>query len=87
MASCHMSIVTLDDGRIVCLSYSTPVAAHIPGVGYVRTDRKYSVTSSRHANQFCQGEPCQTIPHDRFLDLVSPVSARYEYDGKGANRG
>ena len=47
--------ITLDDGREVCLSYGVPVAAFIPGRGYVRSATHYSVTSSRHANGYAGG--------------------------------
>lgn len=42
------TVTTLEDGRQVLLSYGTPVAAFVPGRGYVQTDRKYSVTTSKH---------------------------------------
>ena len=42
----------LADGTVVFFSYKTPVAALIPGEGWVRTDEKYSVTTSKHINQW-----------------------------------
>ena len=44
--------VELADGITVFFSYKTPVAAHIPGEGYFKTDKFWSVTTSRHINQF-----------------------------------
>ena len=44
--------LTLHDGTVVFFSYKTPVAALIPGEGWVRTDEKYSVTTSKHINQW-----------------------------------
>lgn len=44
--------LTLDDGTTVFFSYKTPVAAHIPGEGYYRTEKKWSVTTSRHISNF-----------------------------------
>jgi len=40
--------LVLDNGPIVFFSYDTPVAAHIPGRGYVRTEQPYSRTTSKH---------------------------------------
>ena len=44
--------LTLHDGTVVFFSYKTPVAALIPGEGWVRTDEKYSVTTSKHISQW-----------------------------------
>lgn len=73
--SVNVSVVSLSDGREVCLSYSTPVAVFIPGRGVVKTDRRYSVTSSRHANQFMRGSTHTVVPHEEFRSLVAPIAA------------
>ena len=44
--------VELPNGTTVFFSYRTPVAAHIPGVGYVKTDKQWSRTTSKHIGQF-----------------------------------
>lgn len=44
--------IELANGTTVFFSYSTPVAAHIPGVGYVFTDKQWSRTTSKHIGQF-----------------------------------
>lgn len=36
----------------VFFSYQTPVACHVEGVGYFKTSKKWSVTTSRHINQW-----------------------------------
>lgn len=43
--------------------------------GYVTTDRKWSVTTSRHANAFC-GSNATTVPDDVFVRLIEPVAAK-----------
>lgn len=40
-----------DGGVTVFYSYQTPVAAFVPGKGALVTNKKYSVTTSRHINQ------------------------------------
>ena len=49
-------------GCRVLYSYETPVALEAPNGKYYRTDKKWSVTTSKHINQFVggakQGEPC-----------------------------
>ena len=45
----------LNNGTIVLFSYKTPVAAYVPGQGYVRTNHKWSVTTSKHINRWLRG--------------------------------
>jgi len=47
--------VDLADGTSVFFSYKTPVAALVPGKGWIRTSTKYSSTTSRHINQWIAG--------------------------------
>jgi len=39
-------------GVVVFFSYRTPVAAFIPGTGYLRSNHKWSRTTSKHINQW-----------------------------------
>ncbi len=91
MASTHTAIIKLADGREVFQSYGVIVAAFIPAhisrftdqtttdgkfiSGYVRTDARYSVTTSKHMNQ-CAGRDAATVPHAVLLALTSPVESR-----------
>ena len=47
--------VTINDGTQIFFSYRTPVAAYLPSKGYVRTERFWSKTTSRHINKWLQG--------------------------------
>ena len=71
----NQTIVKLSDGREVCLSYGVPVAAFVPGRGYIKTARKYSVTSSRHANSFA-GDRAEVLEDHAFCELVAPVATK-----------
>lgn len=51
----NQTVVSTDNGAEVLFSYRTPVAAFIPGRGYVRTKTRYSVTTSKHINQWLGG--------------------------------
>ena len=44
--------ITLSNGTVVFVSYDTPVAAFIPGTGIVRTDCRWSNTTTRHINKW-----------------------------------
>jgi hypothetical protein len=42
--------VQLADGTVVLVSYVTPVAALVPGKGWIRSAQKWSATTSKHIN-------------------------------------
>ena len=44
--------VIYENGAQVLRSYSTPVAAYIPGLGFMETDIKWSRTTSKHISQW-----------------------------------
>lgn len=44
--------VQLADGTVVLVSYTTPVAALVPGKGWIRTAHKWSVTTTKHINKW-----------------------------------
>ena len=46
--------VDLADGTSVLFSYKTPVAALVPGKGWIRTSTRYSVTTTKHINKWIQ---------------------------------
>lgn len=53
----------------VLFSYSTPVAAHVPPEGYLRTDRTFSKTTSRHINTWLGGMVAKVVPHSRIEEF------------------
>lgn len=64
--------VELADGTTVFFSYKTPVAAHIPGQGYVKTEKSWSRTTSKHIGQFLRrngGRNFITMPQEYFDNL------------------
>lgn len=87
-SSANVSVINLTDGRRVCLSYGVIVAAFVPRNyeadpqkldmkprGYLRTDARFSVTTSRHMNAFA-GKDSPTIPHAELLRLCAPIESR-----------
>lgn len=69
--------VYLTDGRAVCFSFGRPVAAWIPGRGYVRTARRFSSATSRHQTWFTH-QAGEELPDDEFRALIAPIDARRE---------
>lgn len=48
VGSKSMWVHTYTNGAQIVRSYVTPVAAYIPGLGFFKTDEKFSVTTTRH---------------------------------------
>jgi hypothetical protein len=48
----NMTELHVNDNLTILFSYKTPVAAWISGLGYLRTDKKWSNTTTRHINQW-----------------------------------
>jgi len=64
--------VELTNGTQVFFSYKTPVAAYLPEKGYVRTEKFWSVTTSRHINKYLQGVTnVETIPQAVLDNLTN----------------
>ena len=78
MAHSNVSTIRLDAGREVVCSYGVPVAAFVPGRGWVKTAKRYSMTTSKHANQYARGGV--ELPNDEFMALVAPVTGRRSSD-------
>ena len=68
----NMTEVETDDARIL-FSYRTPVAAFIHGTGYVKTEKYWSTTTSRHINKWMGkdiSDTCAKIPQAE-LDVLA----------------
>jgi hypothetical protein len=50
--STNQTELEIGKGVVVFFSYKTPVAAFVPGAGYLRTNHKWSRTTSKHINQW-----------------------------------
>ena len=63
--------LNLNNGTQVFFSYKTPVAAYCPSKGYIRTAKKWSVTTSRHINKWLKGITEVTeVPQEYLTELV-----------------
>jgi hypothetical protein len=67
----NRNVVHIGDSAVL-FSYSTPVAAFIPGKGFVATDRNYSTTTSRHVNQWTLAS-VKRIPDADFRALLGEL--------------
>ena len=70
----NMTEVETSEARIL-FSYRTAVAAYVFGDGFVRTEKWWSVTTSRHINKWLKDghedlPECKEIPQARLDSLV-----------------
>lgn len=59
----------LDNGAVIFFSYETPVAAQKAEGGFIKTDKKFSVTTSKHITQWLDGRNAETVPQS-VLDAM-----------------
>ena len=65
----NQTSVTFNDGTEVFFSYKTPVAAYLPDKGYVKTEKFYSVTTSRHINKYLPTKDVPTVSEEFLVAL------------------
>lgn len=62
----------------ILYSYGVPVAAFVPGQGYIKTSKRYSVTTSKHANQYLRRNgrdpEAAEVPDTEFRALIDGAS-------------
>ena len=66
--------VELANGTCVLFSYQTPVAALVPGKGWIRSAQKWSATTSKHVNAWLRancGGTVQDVPQWELDQLVA----------------
>lgn len=66
----NQTLLKLNGDIEVLFSYNTPVAGHISGVGYIKTEKKWSKTTSSHINKYLDGCSAEVKPQSFFDDLV-----------------
>ena len=64
------------DNARVFFSYRTPVAAYVYGEGYVRTEKWWSVTTSRHINKWIGNCTTKEVSQTYLDNLVQEVIMR-----------
>jgi len=65
----NMTELVLGD-VVVLFSYETPVAASTDS-GYVKTEEKYSPTTTKHVNKWLKGVNAKIVPQSTINSLVS----------------
>ena len=65
----NMTEVETSEARIL-FSYRTPVAAYVFGEGFVRTEKWWSVTTSRHINKWIGKDVAVKEVSQTYLDKL-----------------
>ena len=79
----NRTLLTFDDGSEVFFSYQTPVAGYSKKLGYIKTNRWYSSTTTRHINrylnEYCDVSNPEQIPSVDCIDIwqLIPIPVRY----------
>ena len=66
----NQTTLTLEDDRVIFFSYNTPVAAFIPGQGYLRSNWKWSRTTSKHIKRFLNGHEAEDVDQSIIDGLI-----------------
>lgn len=66
----NRTTVEFNNGIVVFFSYNTPVAACTPTDGFIRTENKFSVTTSKHITQWLDGRHADLVAQDYIEGLV-----------------
>lgn len=66
----NQTVLELESGTEILFSYKTPVAAFIPGRGYIKTDCRWSVTTSKHITQYLAGAKAETVPQAELDSML-----------------
>ncbi len=67
----NMTELELNGGITVLFSYKTPVAACLPGKGWYRTEKRWSVTTSKHIGKWLDGVKAEEKPQSFFDNLTA----------------
>ena len=66
----NMAVIMFKDGTRIMFSFDVPVAAYIPGRGYVKSSRYFSRSSNYHIVQFANGNMAVPVDHGGILALA-----------------
>ena len=70
----NMNLIDTPD-YLVLFSYATPVACYDKKTyDYFKTDKKWSMTTTRHINKWLDGVQAQPMPQDYFDNLLTMES-------------
>lgn len=69
-------ILMIERGNYILCSYNIPVAAHVPSIGYFRTTKKFSKTTTKHINNWLDGINAVNVAQDIINSLAEDICDR-----------
>ncbi len=66
----NMVVLMFKDGTRIMFSYDVPVAAYIPGAGYMKSSRYFSRSTNQHVVRFTNGAMAVPVEHSEILALA-----------------
>ena len=66
-------IVMIERGNCILCSYNIPVAAHVPSIGYFRTTKKFSKTTTKHINNWLRDVTAINVTQDSIKSLAKDI--------------
>lgn len=66
----NVAVINLNNGARILFSYDTPVAAFIPGEGYIKSERFFSRTTTAHVAEFLRGNHGVKVTHETIAKLA-----------------
>lgn len=66
----NQTLLKVGEGVEVLFSYETPVAGRLQNGEFVRTEKRYSSTTTKHVNAYLEGCPAREVPEDFFYNLL-----------------
>ena len=66
----NRTLLIFDDGTEVFFSYATPVAGYSKKLGYIKSNRWYSSTTTRHINKYLDGNFALNVEQDTINNLI-----------------
>jgi hypothetical protein len=66
----NQTCINHNNGTEVFFSYDTPVAVKLPNYEYLKTNVKYSVTTTKHINKWLDGVNAEEVSQDVINNLA-----------------
>lgn len=66
----NMAVILFKDGTRIMFSYAVPVAAYVPGRGYIKSSRYFSRSTNYHVTRFLNGNMGASVDHSVVLELA-----------------
>ncbi len=71
------------NGAEVAISYTTPIAVYIPALGFIKTNVKFSSTTTRHVGVWAKSHGYPLVTEVEHREIVRWVNDLYDMKWEG----